>query len=334
MSQDPYATPKAASSIAGSESRLRTRWIAVLLSFLLPPIGMLYVVRPIRALVYLAVAVLIFLGGVGLGIKGFAEPALVTGLGGLIWRLAGAVDGYRLAPLWAGGALPWYSRPPALILFFIAAVLSILSLRAFLIEPFRIPASSMRPTLQVGDHILVDKTSYGWDVPLTDRRFLHFAGPRRGDVAVFRFPQDRSLYYIMRVVGLPGETVAYTDKRLRINDREVRTSEDGSEIMRGGKLLRYEERLDDVSHGILLDPDAPPFVRTAVRDFPGKDHCRYNDAGFACKVPAGHYFVMGDNRDNASDSRYWGFVPEHDFIGRALLIWYSPNPERAGTDVR
>jgi signal peptidase I len=329
MSQNPYAPPQAA-SLGAAEPLRRKRWIAVLLSVALPPIGMLYVVRPLRAIVYLAAGVLIYPGAVMAAIAGIANAWTMLIVAIITWRFVAAVEGYRLAPSWRGGSLPWHARAPALVAFFVAAWLSLAALRAFVVEPFRIPSASMRPTLQVGDHIFVSKTAYGWDIPLTGGRLLRFAGPRRGDVAVFRYPGDRSLSYVMRVVGQPGDSVAYVGKRLIINGRAAPTHERGSE----DGLTRYEERLDEVTHAILVAPQTRPYMSTAVGDFPNKEQCRYDDAGFACKVPARHYFVMGDNRDNTNDSRYWGFVPEDDFIGRAFLVWSARDPVRAGTSVQ
>ena len=314
MTQNPYAPPLAGSGLA--EPIVRKRWIAAVLGFLVPPIGMLYVVRPLRAVGYLAVAILLMPAGVLLGAKGIASAPLVIGVGGLAWRVAGGVDAFRLARAWNGSTLPWYSRAPALAGFFAAGLLAIGSIRAFLYEPFRIPSGSMQPTLRVGDHILVKKYAYGWNVPFTSRRIARFATPRRGDVAVFRHPDDPSLHYVMRVIGLPGETVVYANKRLRIDGREMPITQDGEEP----PLLRYKEQLGDVSHGILHDPSAPP-EGTFSRNFEGR-------------VPAQRYFVLGDNRDNASDSRYWGFVPEDSFVGPAFLIWHSEREGRAGSAVQ
>ena len=192
-------------------------------------------------------------------------------------------------------------------------------------------------TLQRGDHIAVSKRAYGWTNPLTGERLVRFAPPARGDVAVFRYPVDRDLSYVMRVVGLPGDTVRYAGKRLSINGVELPVQEEGPVAQQnafGGTdaLVRYRETLGKMTHAILLDPSVPPYRSGALRDFPGRERCRFDD-GIACNVPAEHYFVMGDNRDNSDDSRYWGFVPEEDFIGRVFLVWYSRDPERAGARV-
>jgi signal peptidase I len=339
MNRNPYATPQA--TFDGlAEPVGRQRWVAVVLGLIAPPIAMLYVARPFRAIAYLAATILSLPIAVLLGAKAVAAPSLVAGVVSLVLSLVAAADGYRLARSWSGASVPWYSRAPALAAFLAAGWLSILSLRALVAEPFRIPSGAMEPTLRVGDQIYVSKAAYGWDVPLTGRRIVRFAGPARGDVAVFRYPHDRSLKYVMRVVGLPGDTIAYADKRLSLNGREQPMSEVGPETIVdsqgiGHALMRYQETLGDVTHPILLEPSTPSYLRNGVRGFEGRENCRYREAGFDCRVPAEHYFVMGDNRDNASDSRYWGFVREEDFLGRAFVVWYSErNPSRAGTPIQ
>jgi signal peptidase I len=339
MNQNPYATPQ--STFEGSiEPVGRKGWVAVALGLIAPPIAMLYVARPVRALAYLAASILSLPTAVLLGAKGVAATGLVAGIASIVLSLVAAADGYRLARSWSGASLPWYSRPAALAAFLAAGWLSILSLRAFVAEPFRIPSGSMQPTLRIGDHILVSKTSYGWNVPLTGKRIVRFAAPERGDVAVFRYPPDPGLHYVMRVVGLPGDTVTYTDKRLSLNRKEQPLHEVGLETIVdaqgiGHTLVQYQETLDSVTHAILLEPSTPPYERNGVREFAGRENCRYRDASFECRVPADHYFVMGDNRDNASDSRYWGFVPEENFVGRAFLVWYSVrHPDRAGRAIQ
>jgi signal peptidase I len=319
MSQNPYAAPQSAP--AGPEPARRQRWVAVLLALLAPPIAMLYVVRPLRAIAYLVVGVLMYPATVMASLAGLGNPLIFVLLAVLGWRLVGAIDGYRLASKWNGEGLPWYARAPALTAFLVAGWLSIAACRAFVVQPFKIPSASMHPTLRVGDHILVSKAAYG------------FSAPQRGDVAVFRFPQDRSLNYVMRVIGLPGESVAYADRRLRVDGRDMPVQEDGTETIGTQAYTRYQEQLGDVQHAIVVERSVPPMG--PVRDFPGKDQCRHDAGGFTCKVPAGHYFVMGDNRDNAHDSRYWGFVPHDDFLGRAFLVWYSTRDStRGGTNIR
>jgi signal peptidase I len=145
---------------------------------------------------------------------------------------------------------------------------------------------------------------------------------------VFRFPDNPSLDYIKRVVGLPGDLVAYRDKRLSVNGEPVPTMPDSDfQYAEGGlnyvSFKRFRETLGEHNHAMLVNPDMPPVQIGGVHQFPYRENCRYNDAGFECKVPDGHYFLMGDNRDSSSDSRYWGFVPERNIVGRAFMIWWN-----------
>lgn len=214
-----------------------------------------------------------------------------------------------------------------------------MSLRAFVVEPFKIPSGSMLPTLQIGDHILVNKRSYGWEMPFTSKSIVRFGEPERGDVAVFRYPDDPGLHYVMRVIALPGDTITYANKRLSVNGRELLQSKSGVELVVDSQgtrlsLTRYQETLGKVPHEIFVDPSTPFYHPSGVRAFKGREHCRYEEHSFECRLPPDSYFVMGDNRDNSSDSRYWGFVPRENFVGPAFLIWYSAKtPDRAGAAV-
>jgi len=203
-------------------------------------------------------------------------------------------------------------------------ILVVFILRSFLFEPFKIPSGSMIPTLLVGDLILVNKFTYGLRLPVVHTRLTEGAAPQRGDVMVFRYPPKPSLDYIKRIAAIPGDEVAYLNKRLRINGQPVPTSAADDffdrESMRYAK--QFEERLDGKPHRILIDPDRPGFI-PAVEDFPFREHCRYSVEGIVCNVPAGHYFMLGDNRDNSLDSRFWGFVPERNIVGRAFFIWMN-----------
>ncbi len=203
-------------------------------------------------------------------------------------------------------------------------ILIVFLLRSFLFEPFKIPSGSMIPTLLVGDLILVNKFEYGLRLPVINQKVMANKDPARGDVVVFRYPPDPRIDYIKRVVGVPGDEVAYLNKQLTINGQPVPTTplpdfydEDS---------LRYSqqasEKLGAVEHRILTDKERPPFV-PGVQNFPNSDACRYSAEGVVCKVPAGHYFMMGDNRDNSVDSRYWGFVPDRNLVGRAFFVWMN-----------
>ena len=194
----------------------------------------------------------------------------------------------------------------------------VLVLRSFLYEPFQIPSSSMVPTLQVGDYILVNKFNYGLRLPVTRTKVWDVASPERGDVMVFYPPHANTTYYIKRVIGIPGDRVQYRNKQLTVNGKPV-PREWLAEIPGSRRLqLGIERPRDDKSHLVQVDRSRP------IRDF-------------SVVVRPGHYFMMGDNRDNSSDSRVWGQVPERDIVGQAVAIWMHwesvfsvPSFDRAG----
>lgn len=197
-------------------------------------------------------------------------------------------------------------------------------LRSFLYEPFKIPSSSMVPTLHVGDLILVNKYTYGIRLPIINKKIIEVGHPQRGDVMVFKYPENMELDYIKRVVGVPGDTVTYKNKRLTINGQPIAYQPLPDYL--DEETLNYSkhrlENLNGVSHEILTNPRAPAYV-VNPHDFPNRQNCSYDVEGFSCKVPAGQYFMMGDNRDNSLDSRYWGFVPDKNIVGKAFFIWLN-----------
>ena len=194
----------------------------------------------------------------------------------------------------------------------------VLVLRSFLYEPFQIPSSSMVPTLQVGDYILVNKFNYGLRLPVTRTKVWDVSSPERGDVMVFYPPHANTTYYIKRVIGVPGDRIQYRNKQLTVNGKPV-PREWLAEIPGSRRLqIRLEQPRDDKSHLVQVDLSRP------IRDF-------------SVVVRPGHYFMMGDNRDNSSDSRVWGQVPERDIVGQAVAIWMHwesvfsvPSFDRAG----
>ena len=216
---------------------------------------------------------------------------------------------------------------------FFPVILLVFVLRSFLFEPFKIPSSSMVPTLQIGDLILVNKFTYGIRLPVINKKIIDINNPQRGDVMVFKYPKDTSLDYIKRVVGVPGDKVVYRNKKLSINGTNLPYQQlpDYLDEENLTYSKQFEENLSGASHRILNDERAPSYVPNPDQ-FPRKELCSYNSEGFACTVPAGHYFMMGDNRDNSLDSRYWGFVPDQYIVGKAFFVWMNlGNLKRIGS---
>jgi signal peptidase I len=197
----------------------------------------------------------------------------------------------------------------------------VLLLRSFIFEPFRIPSQSMMPNLWVGDFILVNKFSYGVRLPVLNTEIIDSGKPKNGDVAVFRFPRDPAINFIKRVIGIPGDHVVYRNKLLYINDELISQQALGpyqgmgsGEKMTGASLKN--ENLFGAQHNILLVPEKPDLSHMYFPDF-------YNNGTIDMVVPSGHYFMMGDNRDESHDSRFWGLVPEDNLVGKAFLIWFN-----------
>jgi len=205
-------------------------------------------------------------------------------------------------------------------------IMAVFLLRSFVVEPFKIPSGSMMPTLLTGDLILVNKFTYGLRLPVINTKVTDGTPPQRGDVMVFRYPPKPSMDYIKRVIGVPGDEVAYLNKKLTINGQPVSKDEVpdffDEETMR--YLKQYKEVVGGQAHNLLNDETRRAGLSDAeISAFPNRENCRYSVEGFVCKVPAGHYFMMGDNRDNSLDSRYWGFVPDQNIVGRAFFIWMN-----------
>ncbi|WP_413110975.1 signal peptidase I [Thaumasiovibrio sp. DFM-14] len=209
----------------------------------------------------------------------------------------------------------------------------VLVLRSFIYEPFQIPSGSMMPTLLVGDFILVEKFSYGLRDPVFRHKFIETGEPERGDVAVFKYPPQPNIDYIKRVIALPGDRVRYSpNKQLCVQPQGTTTCQRvvlsemvDSEFVEGRtRLVQFNEQLaEDFEHQILVNPIKRDRVM-AYQPNPGRGDW---------VVPEGHYFVMGDNRDNSADSRYWGFVPEQNLVGKAVAIWISFEFDRGADSV-
>lgn len=186
----------------------------------------------------------------------------------------------------------------------------VVSVRSFVFEPFKIPSGSMMPTLLIGDFIAVNKWSYGLRLPISNTKILEVGEPQRGDVMVFRYPKDPEVNYIKRVIGLPGDEITYRSKLLFINGEPMPQEQIGMWIGEGqnrnpsGRRPQlFTEELAGISHEVVIYPDRPDV------------------SSQTWTVPEGHYFVMGDNRDQSLDSRSWGFVPEDHLVGKATRIW-------------
>ena len=207
---------------------------------------------------------------------------------------------------------------------FFPVIAIVFMVRSFLVEPFKIPSGSMIPTLLIGDFILVNKFTYGIRLPVVNKKIVDVAEPKRGDVMVFRYPEDTSIDYIKRIVGIPGDKVTYKGKRLTVNGQAVPT-EDAGNYVDTDSLTGHPMQIEDLSnhiHRTIQNPNVPSVSLANVGEFPHKENCTIAEDGFTCTVPIGHYFMMGDNRDNSKDSRYWGFVPDENIVGKAFMIWW------------
>lgn len=236
-------------------------------------------------------------------------------LTGLVW---GGYALYSRLALAEGGGIA-ERHEPVLVEYarsFFPIVFIVLLLRSFLVEPFRIPSASMMPTLLIGDFILVNKFAYGIRLPVLNDKILEVGEPERGDIVVFRFPRDPNVDYIKRVIGLPGDRISYYGKQVYLNGKPVKTTSLGhyQGVGQGKDMtgsLHLIEEIPDAEHNILVMPGPS-----------GREGDFY--------VPEGHYFVMGDNRDNSNDSRYWGTVPEANLVGKAFMIWMNWDWENSG----
>jgi signal peptidase I len=216
---------------------------------------------------------------------------------------------------------------------FFPVIALVFVLRSFLWEPFKIPSSSMVPTLLVGDLILVNKYAYGIRLPIVNKKVIDVGTPQRGDVMVFKYPKDPSQDYIKRVIGVPGDKITYENKRLTVNGNPVdyRPMDDYLDDERPVYHKQFTEMLPNAPHRILTMEGRRTLDLGAVDNFPHRENCDYSYDKFTCIVPEGNYFMMGDNRDNSADSRYWGFVPDRNIVGKAILIWMNfSNPKRVG----
>lgn len=227
---------------------------------------------------------------------------ILTVVSGLIYLLDLLFLSKRRAPGQVPGKIVEYARSFFPVFFFV------LLLRSFLIEPFRIPSGSLEPTLNVGDFVAVNKFAYGLRLPVLEDKVISIGNPKTGDIAVFRWPPDPAYDYIKRVIGVPGDKVAYHNKVLTINGKEMKQTfvEYTIDESSGKPVAKYSEDLNGVVHDI--------YIRAEV---PAED--------FDVVVPEGQYFMMGDNRDDSADSRFWGFTEDSYLRGKAFIVWMSWN---------
>ena len=228
---------------------------------------------------------------------------------------------------------------------FFPIILIVFVLRTFVAEPFQIPSSSMRPGLVVGDFILVNKFNYGLRMPISNQVVIPVNKIDHGDVVVFAYPENESVSFIKRIVGLPGDTIEYRNKKLTINGKPVpQTAKGNDEYIENTPMgqvnvqpVVVEETLGKHTYPIYQLPQAPTFSPQVVRgQVLQSGACQYEgNEAFTCQVPAGHYFAMGDNRDNSDDSRYWGFVPDKNIVGKAFFVWMNfGDTSRIGTHIK
>jgi signal peptidase I len=274
----------------------------------------------------------------------------ITALTGVIWGLDVVVLRRRRAAAAAAGGKDFAAVPePSTVDYarsFFPVALIVLVLRSFIFEPFRIPSDSMMPTLLDGDFIIVNKFAYGLRLPVADRKFVSIGEPERGDVVVFRYPRDPSVNYIKRLVGLPGDHVEVESDRIVVNGKPVPFTvtsryNDGCYV----NMQLALEQLGAHAHQSLVCPvplevTPEPLAgcsRKEVRGYLCGDRAVEATLGesrkFVADVPAGMYFMMGDNRDNSEDGRVWGFVPEDNLVGKATRIWFNWDLQRSGGPV-
>jgi signal peptidase I len=295
------------------------KWLATLLGVLVTPIAFLYVGRARWAAVYLLAQLALAM----CMLFSVASPA-VLGAVNLAYLGIGAAHAHWLARRSTGELpRPWYSRWHGLLAAFLAFVAVILSFRAFAYEPFRQPSSSMLPTIPRGAALVVQKWGYG-NYGTFGRTLVRrpISEPMaRGDIVVFEFPGNRSIQYVKRVVGLPGDKISYRRKTLFLNDVPVPQHQAGETIDEETLVPRsvMSESLAGREYSVIVDQTRPEPQRPAL-GFPLREQCTLGPDELSCRVPAGHFFMLGDNRDNSNDSRYWGFVPADHIVGKLVSI--------------
>ncbi|WP_168734209.1 signal peptidase I [Pseudothauera nasutitermitis] len=296
------------------------KWIAALLGVLAQPLSMLYVGQARWAGIYFLLSLAIVFTG-----ELYLRGSGVDGMLALILAAVCAIHAYRAAANYPKDrSRPAYSRWYGLLGALCTLLLLVLVLRAYLFEPFRAASGSMQPAIPIQAYLIVQKWGYGH----YGAYGIRLPGPaasaplKRGDVVVFEFPADRSIQYVKRLVGLPGDTVAYQDKELTINGTPISHQRvaDHLDMRTATRIPAYRESLDGTEYTVLIREDTPPAFAALRQTFPFQGQCAYTAQGITCRIPDGHYFMLGDNRDASYDSRVFGFVPADHIVGKVVRI--------------
>ncbi|WP_295990311.1 signal peptidase I [Rugamonas sp.] len=299
-------------------------WIAVILSLFSAPLALLYLER-VRWAAWFFLWVVV-MGGLGFTLPSIFNSTFLSVVLQLLTWFAGVIVCYReVSNSIVKAQRRWYSRWQALTGLVVAVLLSVTIGTTFLYEHFRVPSTSMLPTVGVGSNVIVQKWGYGhyskMGVKISSRSMS--ASLQRGDIVVFDYPVDVRQMYIKRLVGLPGDLVEYRDKHLYVNGHDTRGSllaEYLEQVDDGARYLTHvAERLESVEYEVLMNPDRDRYFDP--RDFPFHDTCQFNANSVSCRVPENHFFVLGDNRDNSTDSRDWGYVRSDQIVGKVVKIF-------------
>ncbi|MBC3873798.1 signal peptidase I [Undibacterium flavidum] len=298
-------------------------WIAVLIAFFATPLAMMYLGKLRYALLYFVLLLVI-----AFGLFFYLGSELAASLAKLLYLVVGITHAYKIAKHFPDEKIrPSYSRWYYLVSVFFVFVAMAFLIRAFTFEPFKAPSASMSPTIPPKSFLLVQKWGYGnyASFGVTLSRAAISSPLQRGDILVFEVPDEIKTNYVKRLIGLPDDRVEYRNKRLTINGLAIvtrKTEEDVgfNDVDNSAQIDIYEEQMESGSYHVMIDRELPPIVVSYPREFMYNERCQFDATGFVCTVPKDHYFMMGDNRDNSRDSRYWGFLPADHIVGKVVTI--------------